>query len=116
MKKIVSLFFILFMVCACGQKYQTITTNEALKLFDDGATIIDVRTEEEYNESHIKGAVNIPLDTIDTITYDKNETLIIYCASGVRSVKAINKLVDMGYISLYNLDGGLINWGSDLEE
>ena len=48
--------------------------------------------------------------------HDKDETLIIYCATGIRSGNAINELINMGYTSLYNLDGGLLNWGSDLEE
>ena len=116
MKKIISLLFICFMLTACGNKYETIDTNKALELINDGAIVIDVRTNEEYNEGHIKGAINIPVDEINSITYNKDETLIIYCATGVRSQNAINKLVDMGYTSLYNLDGGLLNWGSDLEE
>ena len=116
MKKIISLLFMCFILTACGSKYETITTNKALELINDGAIVIDVRTNEEYAEGHIKGAVNIPLDEIDKIDYDKEDTLIIYCATGIRSQNAINKLVDMGYTSLYNLDGGLLNWGSDLEE
>ena len=87
-----------------------------MELIDNGAIVIDVRTEEEYNGGHIKGAINIPVDKIETIAYDKDATLIIYCASGVRSKNAVEKLVSMGYTSLYNLDGGLLNWGSDLEE
>ena len=97
MKKIISLFVVILLLTACSDsKYKTITTNEALELIDNGAIVIDV--------------------SIESITYDKNETLIIYCASGVRSTNAVNKLVDMGYTSLYNLDGGLLNWGSNLEE
>ncbi len=116
MKKIISLIVICLFLTACASKFETITTNEALDLIEKGAKVIDVRTIEEYNESHIKGAINIPLNEIDSISYDKNDTLILYCASGVRSTKAANTLADMGYTSLYNLDGGLLNWGSDLEE
>ena len=116
MKKIVSLFVIMMMLTACGSRYQTIDSNKAIELIDNGAIIIDVRTQEEFNESHIAGAINIPLDEIDTIEYDMNDTLIIYCATGMRSVEAIKQLIDMGYTSLYNLDGGLLNWGFELEE
>lgn len=114
MRKIISLFFIMFMLTACGSRYQTIDSNKAMELIDDGAIVIDVRTVEEYNESHIVGAVNIPLDSIDDIEYDTDENLIIYCATGVRSVEALKKLYDLGYTSLYNLDGGLLNWGFEL--
>ena len=116
MKRIISLIVICLMLTACGSKYETIATNEALELIDKGAIVIDVRSLDEYNEGHIKGAINIPVDEIESITYDKDKTLILYCATGVRSAKASNMLADMGYTSLYNLDGGLLNWGSDLEE
>ena len=116
MRKIISLIIICLLLTACGNKYETIDTNKALELIDSGAIVIDVRTKEEYDGGHIKGSINIPVDEIDKIDYDKDDTLIIYCATGIRSQNAINKLVDMGYTSLYNLDGGLLNWGSDLEE
>lgn len=116
MKKIFSLILICLLLTACSEKYKTITTNEALDLIENGAIVIDVRSDEEYKSGHIKGAINIPVDEIKNVTYNKDETLIVYCASGVRSANAVNILADMGYTSLYNLDGGLLNWGSDLEE
>lgn len=115
MKKIFSLLFLLLLLTACTKKYDTIDTNKALELISDGAIIIDVRTIEEYNEGHIKNSINIPLDKIDKITYDKDTTLILYCATGVRSKEAVKELSNMGYTSLYDLDGGLLNWGSELE-
>jgi len=116
MKKVFRGLLILFLLTACSKKFQTITTNEALKLMEEGVTVIDVRTEDEFNLSHIKNAINIPLDEIMNIDYDKDTKLIIYCASGVRSQNAINQLIDLGYTSLYNLDGGLLNWGGEIEE
>ena len=115
MKKLFSFLLIILFLTACGKSlYETITTNEALELIDNGAIIIDVRTVEEFNTGHISGATNIPLDQIDTV--DKEAVIIVYCRSGVRSAEAAQKLADMGYTSLYNLDGGLINWGGSLEE
>ena len=116
MKKVVSLIVLCLIITACTQKFETIVTNRALELIDDGAIVIDVRTIDEYNSGHIKTAINIPLDTIDTINYDKNKKIIVYCATGVRSLQAVKVLSDMGYTNLYNLDGGLLNWGDDLEE
>ena len=116
MKKIISLIGICLLLTACAEKFTTISTNEAIKLIDEGAIVVDVRTVEEYNTGHIKGAINIPLDTIDTISYDLDDTLIIYCASGKRSLQAVNILSDKGYTHLYNLDGGMLNWGGDTEE
>ena len=116
MKKIISLILVCLGLTACSSAYETIDTNKALELIEKGAIVIDVRSNEEFNGGHIKGAINIPVDEIETISYAKDETLIIYCASGIRSEKAVKKLVELGYTSLYNLDGGLLNWGSDLEE
>ena len=116
MKKIISLLILCLLLTACTEKFKTIATNEAIELIDKGAMVIDVRTADEYNTGHIKGAINLPLDIINTITYDKEENLIIYCASGKRSLEAVNTLVNMGYTHLYNLDGGMLNWGGDTEE
>jgi len=116
MKKIISIFIIFLILTACSQKYETIATNRALELIDDGAIVIDVREIDEFNQGHIVGAINLPLNQIDTITYDKDTTIILYCATGVRSQEAVKKLSDMGYTNLYNLDGGLLNWGDKLEE
>ena len=115
MKKIISLLFVCILLTACGNNFKTITTNEATELINKGATIIDVRTKEEYNEGHIKNAKNIPLDEITSVSFPKDTVIIVYCATGIRSNQAANKLLDMGYTSLYNLDGGLLNWGGELE-
>ena len=117
MKKVISLLFVCLILTACGKKlYETIDTNQALEIINDGAVLLDVRTIEEYNREHIPNAINIPLDQIDTINYDKDTKIIVYCQTGVRSKEAVSKLADMGYTSLYNLDGGLLNWGGTLEE
>ncbi len=117
MKKIFTILIMIFLVTACsGSKYEAIDTNKALQLIDDGAIILDVRTVEEFNREHIPNAINIPLDQIDTIGFDKDSTIIVYCQTGMRSKEAILKMVDLGYTSLYNLDGGLLNWSGNLEE
>ena len=117
MKKIISLFVVILLLTACSDKgYEVIDTNKAIEIINNGAVLIDVRTSDEYNREHIPNAVNIPLDTIDSIGYDKDTTIIVYCQSGMRSLEAVKKLVDMGYTNLYNLDGGILNWGGDLEE
>ena len=117
MKKIFSLIIICLLFTACGKKlYETIDTNKALELINNGATIVDVRELSEFEGGHISNAVNIPLSKIDSITLDKDSTIIVYCATGVRSKEAVEKLAKMGYTSLYNLDGGLINWGGSLEK
>ena len=66
-------------------------------------TIVDVRTEEEYNEGHVKKAINIPYDTINKKTsLDKDKTILVYCQSGKRSNIAYNTLKKLGY-TVYDL-------------
>ena len=117
MKKIISLLIVIFLISACDNKsFEVIDTNQAQDIINSGAVLIDVRTVDEYNREHIPNAVNIPLDQIDTVAYDKDTKIIVYCQSGMRSRQAVQTLLDMGYTNLYDLDGGLLNWGGELEE
>ena len=114
MKKLILLGLILLLT-ACGTKYQVINANKAKEMIDNGALLVDVRTAEEYIDSHIEGSINIPLAEIETLDYDLSTTIILYCASGIRSAEAAEKLVNKGYTDVYSLDGGLINWGFEEE-
>lgn len=96
--------------CECKGLYQTIDYSEAKDLIYNGNTfLIDVRSKIEYNNSHIKGAISIPLDEIENINYAKNINLIVYCRSGSRSKTAALKLLDLGYVNVYDL-GSMDNW------
>ena len=78
-------------------------------IINDNSTVIDVRTEQEYKEGHLKNAVNIPYDIItDKIKAhvpDKKETIIVYCRSGRRSGIAKKNLDAMGYKDVINAGG-----------
>lgn len=115
MKKIFSLIVCLLLLTACGDSYETIDSNVAMDLIENNAVIIDVRSSEEYDTGHIENSINIPVDSISTIEYDKDTVIIVYCATGMRSSNAAKTLIDLGYTNVYNLDGGLINWGFTLE-
>ena len=80
MKKMISLFLVLFGLTACGSTYETINTDKALELMEKGAVVIDVRTAEEFAGGHIKGAINIPVDEINNILSNINKIIskIIY--------------------------------------
>ena len=67
-------------------------------LEEDNYVILDVRTEEEYEEGHVVGSMNIPYDEIDaTIDIDKDKTVLVYCRSGRRSAIALETLTDLGF-------------------
>lgn len=105
---------------ACGDKqteasYQQISQEEAKNLMDGetSCVILDVRTEEEYAELHIPGAVCVPNETIsDTPPEelpDKEQMILVYCRSGNRSKQAAEKLVAMGYSDIREF-GGITTW------
>lgn len=100
-----------------GQIERTIPVSEfEKKLAGSGVQLIDVRTPEEYAEGHLKGAVNMNVndDGFDAqvAKLDKTKPVLLYCRSGKRSANASGKMHDLGFTEIYNLDGGIIGWGS----
>ncbi len=77
-----------------------------------GMMLLDVRTDKEYEQGHIPGAVHVPLadigDRVKKLKKDKE--LVVYCRSGNQSIWAIKRLMGMGYKNLYNLKGGYSAW------
>lgn len=76
-------------------------------LLQSGATIIDVRSKGEYLGGHIKGSINIPLDTLNSnlSKLKKDQIIITCCASGMRSTSAKRILKSNGYLNVYNGGG-----------
>ncbi len=78
------------------------------QLVKEGALILDVRSKTEYAGGHIKGSVNISVDTLSkNLTYlkDKNQAIITCCASGMRSASAKNILKSNGFTKVFNGGG-----------
>jgi phage shock protein E len=72
-------------------------------LQEPGAMIIDVRTPGEFAGGHAEGAINVPmneLSRIETIQPEKDKQLIVHCAAGVRSAKAVETFKQMGYTKI----------------
>ena len=123
MKKLIFLLLAVMMLTACGQDnpnsqeavYMNITAQEAREIMDteEGYIILDVRTQEEYDESHIPGAIVIPHDEItekaEEVLTDKDQLILVYCRSGRRSKLAAEVLVELGYTNIKEF-GGIIDW------
>lgn len=73
-------------------------------IIDEGAFLVDVRTAGEFSSGHVKGSVNIPLDTIPRqLTKFKNKkNIIVFCRSGMRSSQAKNILQQNGFTNVVN--------------
>jgi rhodanese-related sulfurtransferase len=104
MKKIiVVLVLLLSIITAVGCTTKKINNDFQEILDKNNYIIVDVRTKEEYDVSHVKDSINIPYDTIDENTkLDKSKTIVVYCRSGNRSSKAYNTLKTLGY-DVYDL-------------
>lgn len=98
-----------------GNSYESITQEEAKKIMDNESNIVilDVRTQEEYNEGHIKNATLIPLAEIEgraeNELKDKSQIILVYCRSGNRSKQASQILADKGYTNIKEF-GGITSW------
>ena len=81
------------------------------KLVKNKEFLLDVREEYEYQDGHIKGAVNLPLREIlekkDSLPKDKD--IYVYCRSGHRSADAVNFLKSLGFDKVHNIEGGFID-------
>jgi rhodanese-related sulfurtransferase len=94
---------------------KTIDSKEAKEIMEQNEDIIilDVRTEEEFREGHIKGAILLPdyevEEKAEEVLVDKSTTILVYCRSGRRSASAAKALLTLGYTKIYDF-GGLIDW------
>ena len=128
MKKLTLILLAVMMLTACGQDkendqgavYVNITAEEAKQIMDseEGYIILDVRTQEEYDQGHIPGAILISHEEIaekaEDVLTDKNQLILVYCRSGRRSKIAAEALVELGYTNIKEF-GGIIDWPYEVE-
>ena len=128
MKKLIFLFLAVLLLTACGQDkengqgavYVNITAEAAKQIMDseEGYIILDVRTQEEYDQGHIPGAILIPDTEIkakaEKVLADKDQLILVYCRSGRRSKLAAEALVELGYTNIKEF-GGIIDWSYEIE-
>lgn len=79
------------------------------------AKILDARSIEEYNVSHLKDAIFVgfnkfSLKKTTQLLPNKNELIVVYCSIGIRSAKIAQQLKDEGYTNVFNLYGGIFEW------
>ena len=120
-----SLFFKLFMVVALlipAFAFAEIKNENVAKLEEliksGKYTVINVRTKEEYDAGHIKGALNFDYynddfeEKIEEALKDKDKPYIVYCRSGMRSLYSAEILEELGYTNVTNMKGGFLAWQS----
>ena len=76
--------------------------------------LLDVRSKEEYQSGHIKNSINIPheelIEDINLISQYKNDSLIVYCRSGMRAQLVIDKLLENDFKNIIDMNGDMLAW------
>ena len=97
-----------------GNEVREVSREEARKLVDEGAQLIDVRADHEWEAGRIAGATHVPLQElparIDEI--DKDRPVVVYCRGGNRSSMATAALADAGYDAA-KLSEGIVGWSGE---
>ena len=104
-----------------GSDYMNISQKKAKEMMEnlEEFVLLDARSEEEFLEGHIPGAMVIPHDEIEERAEaeipEKDVPVFVYCRSGNRSKTASKALVDLGYSEVYEF-GGIIDWPYEIEQ
>ncbi len=127
MRSIFSLLILSLILMGCKpeqpKEVETITPEEMQELRKmDDVQLVDIRTAEEYKDGYIPGFQNIDYFSKtfdkDIEELDKSKPVIVYCKSGRRTARCSKKMVDAGFVKIYDLDGGITQWkheGYDVE-
>ena len=120
MKRLTVLVCLLLVVLvSCEEKQQAeiqiVTAEEMQELKDlEGVQLVDVRTPKEYESGYIDQAQNIdynsPSFENEIGKLDKSKPVIVYCQKGGRSAKCAKKMMNAGFVKIYDLEGGLAKW------
>jgi sulfur-carrier protein adenylyltransferase/sulfurtransferase len=93
---------------------QMIDLDAAQRELADGTKLIDVREQNEWDESHIAAAVHIPqgelIERLDEIAPDASERLLLHCRTDNRSAKMAEELASLGYDNVGVVEGGIVAW------
>lgn len=90
------------------QRERKIITTQELKQDREKYTVIDVRSNKDFEKGHIEGAINIPLANLKEKVkeFSKEQSIVVHCNKGVTGNAAQNLLINLGFNDVYNLSGG----------
>jgi rhodanese-related sulfurtransferase len=97
-----------------GTEAREVSREEARKLIDEGAQLVDVRADHEWDAGHIGGAKHVPLPELPQRTgeIDKDRPVVVYCRGGNRSSMATAALNEAGYDAV-KLSEGIVGWSEE---
>ncbi len=120
MKVIIALLIVVVLIISCQKKtakgVENIEPNQFAEKIKatENPQLLDVRSPEEFEGGHLDNADNVNWNDINFVKnakeYDKSKPIFVYCKAGVRGGKAANKLAELGFTEIYNMEGGIDKW------
>ncbi len=110
------------LVAACSsdtttQSIELVSPADAAQVIADapeGLVVLDIRTPDEFNAARLADAIMVDFYADDFAsqldTLDKDVPYVMYCNSGNRSSEAVKTMEDLGFVEVYAIDGGIVNW------
>ena len=116
MRKLLFFFIVIFSCQTENKSFELLSYIDFKNKIElSGVRLIDVRTPMEFSQGNINGSVNVDFNNEEEfLNYfnelDKTEPVFLYCRSGNRSKKSADKLINLGFSKIYDLEGGFIEW------
>jgi rhodanese-related sulfurtransferase len=97
--------------------FAAISSQDLIRLMNQGALVLDIRKPEEFAQGHVNGAKNLASDQIqsagDNFKRFKDKPVVVYCESGSLAAAAVRQLNSQGFTKAFTLRGGFAGWRSE---
>jgi len=99
------------------RNFAAVSPQDAIRLMNQGALVLDIRKPDEFASGHINGAKHLPSDQIltagESMKKYKEKPLLVYCESGSLGGSAVRQLAEQGFTKAFTLRGGLSAWRAE---
>jgi len=114
---LVAAFIVVYEMRARSESLVSVTPQEAIRLMNQGALLLDLRPQEQYQAGHLSGARQMSgeqiLSAADTLKKHKEKAVVVYDDSGSLGPAAVRQLAAQGFTRVFTLRGGLAAWRAD---
>lgn len=103
---------------AGGAGIRNVDAAGAQEAISQGAQVVDVRSEGEFQLGHIPGALNVPIDQFEAqaASWDRDRLYVVYCATGARSATAVDIMKRLGFTNVRHFAAGIQAWPGELQQ
>jgi len=97
--------------------FASISSQDLIRLMNQGALVLDIRKPDEVASGHVNGAKHLPSDQIlkagDSFKRFKDKPVVVYCDSGSLAAAAVRQLIEQGFTKAFTLRGGFASWRAE---